>query len=333
MFLLSNWGIIWVMNCALSIFLLILLTDWISFCIILSLGSLLSILTYSIIFGAIHFPSDPSITYMTIYVIVFSILIGIIFARRKEKNSNEQIKIARLLGGTIAHEMRTFIMTIENYIYGMNKYFPVLIQGYDLASKNNLVTTSIPSTHFRIISEYPSDVHTALKKASCFINLLLINIKESLPMNNHDDKFGNFMILSCIEDAINSYPFTIQEKNYLNIIKKNDFAVIANKEIITHVLFNLISNSLYYIFNKQNAKIKIWTSSNKYYNFLSFYDNGPGIDKKDLEIIFERFYSKSKKGTGLGLSFCKYAMKSIGGDIACSSSKGRFTKFIMTFPK
>ncbi len=330
MFFMSQWSVIWMINLALSIFLLILLTDWIMFSIILTLGSLLSVIIYSLIFGQIQLPSDVTTIYMTIYIIVFSVLIGLIFARRKERNSDDKIKVARLLGGTIAHEMRTFIMTIENYAYGLNRYLPKLIEGYQASTKNSLINDPIPSVQFEIIADSSSDIHMALKKASSFIDLLLVNIKEPAPIEINNI---NFSILACVQEAINSYPLTDQEKLFFHLVMKNNFNVKGSKELITHVLFNLTNNSLYYLFNKRNATIKIWTSSSKYYNYLHFYDNGQGIEKENLELIFKRFYIGSKKGTGLGLSFCKYAMKNLGGDIVCRSSKGEFTEFILTFPK
>ncbi|KAB2836175.1 MAG: ATP-binding protein, partial [Caedimonadaceae bacterium] len=35
---------------------------------------------------------------------------------------------------------------------------------------------------------------------------------------------------------------------------------------------------------------------------------------------------------GIGLAFCKSVMKSLGGDITCTSQYGEYTEFILTFP-
>jgi two-component system CAI-1 autoinducer sensor kinase/phosphatase CqsS len=63
-------------------------------------------------------------------------------------------------------------------------------------------------------------------------------------------------------------------------------------------------------------------------------NNGPAIPIDKIKNLFEPFYTSGKKeGTGLGLDFCKKTMESFGGKIECESEIGKFTKFILSFPK
>lgn len=70
------------------------------------------------------------------------------------------------------------------------------------------------------------------------------------------------------------------------------------------------------------------------YVVLSVCDNGPGIEDKDLERIFEPFYTKKimgRSGTGLGLTVVWNTMRDHGGGISVkSSSEG--TCFQLFFP-
>jgi PAS domain S-box-containing protein len=70
------------------------------------------------------------------------------------------------------------------------------------------------------------------------------------------------------------------------------------------------------------------------YVVLSVDDTGPGIAEKDLEHIFEPFYSKKimgRSGTGLGLAVVWNTMEDHGGKIVVESSdKG--TRFQLYFP-
>ncbi len=70
------------------------------------------------------------------------------------------------------------------------------------------------------------------------------------------------------------------------------------------------------------------------YSVITISDNGPGIDKKDLEHIFEPFYTKKimgRSGTGLGLSIVWNTVQDHSGSIdVLSSNQG--TKFILYFP-
>lgn len=60
-------------------------------------------------------------------------------------------------------------------------------------------------------------------------------------------------------------------------------------------------------------------------------DNGPGIPKEYMGVVFEPFYSTKTSGTGIGLALCKELITNNNGDIqVISSSVG--TKFFIRLP-
>ena len=62
-------------------------------------------------------------------------------------------------------------------------------------------------------------------------------------------------------------------------------------------------------------------------------DNGLGIDKENLNKVFDPFFStKSKKGFGLGLSISYGIIKNHGGKIGVQSEVGRGTTFTILLP-
>ncbi len=71
------------------------------------------------------------------------------------------------------------------------------------------------------------------------------------------------------------------------------------------------------------------------YMVFSVKDNGPGIEKVDLEKIFEPYYSKKKMGTsgsGLGLSVVYGIVKDHCGYYDVFSEPGKGAEFVMYFP-
>ena len=65
-------------------------------------------------------------------------------------------------------------------------------------------------------------------------------------------------------------------------------------------------------------------------------DNGVGIRKEDLKLIFSRLFkcdkSRSEKGSGLGLSIAYQLAEKMGGKLAVESSPGQGATFILTLP-
>jgi len=68
---------------------------------------------------------------------------------------------------------------------------------------------------------------------------------------------------------------------------------------------------------------------------IAFRDNGPGIEDKYLERIFEKFFQVpgSPSGTGLGLAISKEFIEAQGGKIKANSVVGKGTAFSFQLPK
>lgn len=110
---------------------------------------------------------------------------------------------------------------------------------------------------------------------------------------------------------------------------------MGNKDMTRHVLANLIKNSLRAIKEADKGDISISLEKGRDYNKLIFRDTALGISKEFLEQLFEQFHTKTSadRGTGLGLAFCKMVMNGYGGDITCNAALGKYTEFVLTFPK
>jgi signal transduction histidine kinase len=69
------------------------------------------------------------------------------------------------------------------------------------------------------------------------------------------------------------------------------------------------------------------------YLLISFEDTGKGIDEKNIENIFNPFFSTKEEGTGLGLAISYGVVNRHGGDIELKSAPGKGTMFTIKLPQ
>ena len=112
----------------------------------------------------------------------------------------------------------------------------------------------------------------------------------------------------------------------------------ADKQKISQVLINLISNAIHYS-NREEALIKIKTATNNNLAIIQISDNGMGIKPEALPRIFERFYrvesSRNRKdgGSGLGLAIVKHIMEAHKQNISVESTYLEGTTFTFSLEK
>ena len=69
-------------------------------------------------------------------------------------------------------------------------------------------------------------------------------------------------------------------------------------KLIEQVIINLVDNAIKYTPGQSEINIKIYSKKNSVYFEIS--DNGPGINKEDINHIFEIFYKGNKNNADSG---------------------------------
>ena len=103
--------------------------------------------------------------------------------------------------------------------------------------------------------------------------------------------------------------------------------------LINRVLANLIGNAIKYAGDGSEVFVKSW--DDEQWVYIEIKDTGKGIDEKDLDFIFDKFYrvknddSHKIKGSGLGLYLVKYFIELHHGHIEVSSKPNEGTTFLI----
>lgn len=112
--------------------------------------------------------------------------------------------------------------------------------------------------------------------------------------------------------------------------------VCVDKDKMSQVLNNLISNAVKYTDNYGNIQITVIQENENV--VITVEDNGCGIDDNDIQYIFERFYrtdksrNRSTGGAGIWLTITRAIVQLHGGTIHVESKKGVGSLFKVTIP-
>jgi light-regulated signal transduction histidine kinase (bacteriophytochrome) len=121
------------------------------------------------------------------------------------------------------------------------------------------------------------------------------------------------------------------------ITVENELPVIeCEKTRIAQVFQNLLSNAVKYM-DKPQGDIRISCVEEGDYWKFGVADNGPGIEKKYYEKIFQLFQTLASRdeseSTGIGLTVIKKIVEMYGGRIWVESKVNQGSTFFFTLPK
>lgn len=112
--------------------------------------------------------------------------------------------------------------------------------------------------------------------------------------------------------------------------------IMAEKTSMQQILQNLISNAIRYL-DKPEGHVQIDCTEREDAWCISVADNGPGIEPRHFERIFQLFQTLNPRdrveSTGVGLSIVKKIVEQYGGQVWIESKIGQGSTFYFTVPK
>ena len=227
-----------------------------------------------------------------------------------EDRKNDEIKAEFI--SNASHELKTPITSISGFS-------ELLIDSYDSISKEKM-------------ENYLNRIHDeALHMKETIDELLYLSNLDNHSLDLSEDVYLDELVMEVYDEY-----FDKVTKEGLSFTRN----VVASKtlgsnNLIKHLIINLVENAIKY--NKENGSIDITLEKNEEYTILKVSDTGIGIEEKNLDKIFERFYrvdeSRSRKtgGTGIGLPICKKICAAHNTTISVDSKIGVGTVFTIPF--
>ncbi|MDD5060188.1 MAG: PAS domain S-box protein [Candidatus Omnitrophica bacterium] len=208
------------------------------------------------------------------------------------------------LAATVAHELRNPLAAIKMAVYNAQR-----------------------KAQNPILDKHFSNIGIKLHESENIIDNLLFYSKIKAP---HTASINLFNIIStCINDAKSRFP-----EYQISIIRNDDviknLLVEADAVQMKEVFTNLLINSFDATGPGGHIEIKAETAGGIVK--IAVKDNGMGIEKADLENIFQPFFSTKAKGTGLGLTVAQQVVKLHDGSIYIESQQGKGTTVTVALP-
>lgn len=233
----------------------------------------------------------------------------------QEKEERER----RLFVSNVSHELRTPLTSVKSYLEALD----------DGALREDIAPSFIKVSL--------DETNRMMRMISDLLNLSRID-NHATSLEVELTNFTAFMtfILNRFDQIKNQH--TLNDKHY-DIVR--DYAITPiwieiDTDKMTQVFDNILNNAIKY--SPDGGQIRVSMKTTETQLIIAISDEGLGIPKKDLPLIFDRFYrvdkarSRAQGGTGLGLAIAKEIIKQHRGFIWAKSDYGNGSTFTVVLP-
>ncbi|MDO5712899.1 MAG: HAMP domain-containing sensor histidine kinase [Tissierellia bacterium] len=165
-------------------------------------------------------------------------------------------------------------------------------------------------------------------------------IEELLEISEIEKTTGSLQklnISNLLSEFLDKARFDAVESSIIiNCDLEPELEIIGNQRMVYLLFENLLSNAIH--FSKKEIFITLKGRNDGI--LLTIKDDGPGISKKEIGLIWNRFYRGKEhlpkveyEGAGLGLPLVKKVVEIHNGWVAAKNNKGKGATFTVFLPK
>lgn len=233
--------------------------------------------------------------------------------REMEKEVERQENVRRQFMMDVAHEMRTPLTTMNGLLDGL---------------KYNMVPESRRGRSLELIS---SETQRLIRLVNENLDYEKIRSNQIVLVQH---RFAGLGAIRAVVEQMQA--LTKVKNNEISYECDSEFSVYADYDRFVQILVNITKNANQFT-DDGKIVVKAWNDGKK--AIVEISDTGIGIDKREINEIWERFYKAdiSRKSTkygesGLGLAIVKSLVDSHHGRISVRSEIGQGTTFRVVFP-
>ena len=231
------------------------------------------------------------------------------------ENLQQRINVAETFSTEIAHEIRNPLASLKG-------------------ASEILNTTTDPEKRKKLIGIIAHDIERIERLITDYSQMLK---DEASLSRSKMEKINLSNVVKNVCDDFNSDISNLGKKINIEIVKESknkSLEVFGVETRLEQILANLLDNAV--SFSPENGSIQVSCLEKEKKVYLVVEDEGPGFNEKNINQVFERFYSnrpeKFGKHSGLGLNIVKNITELHGGQIQVSNRKKRGARIEIQFP-
>lgn len=247
--------------------------------------------------------------------IVVLIFLGAFLIARDISRESETMRLKSEFVHNVSHELKTPLTLIRLYAETLQR-------------KGNLK------------SEQKQEAYQIINKESERLSHMINNVLDfaRIEMGKKEFNFEKGDLSHLVLETVDSYRYHLEKKGFTihTDIASNLPKTSFDREAMASVVINLLSNAMKFSPQKKEVTVRLYTENDN--TVLQVADRGIGIDPKELDRIFERFYritdkvASETRGSGLGLPLVKHIIEVHGGEIKVESEPGKGSIFSVVLP-
>ena len=236
--------------------------------------------------------------------LITKVTLGIEEGKKKDKAILQQSKLARMgsMISMIAHQWRQPLSELSGVLMEL-----------ELATK------------FKKVNE--EHILNSIERSNEMIEFMSNTIDDFRNFYKPDKKKENFLISDACTKALHIVDATLHNLSIDLVFNiKEDKLIFGYPNEYSQVVLNIISNATDILVERkiEKPKIEITITAKGLQSIVTIKDNANGIDEKNIESIFDPYYSTkdSSKGTGLGLYISKLIIeRNMGGELSVENDE------------
>ncbi|WP_158799957.1 PAS domain S-box protein [Pedobacter sp. L105] len=213
--------------------------------------------------------------------------------------------------GMVSHELKTPLTSLKGYVQ---------ILQMKVKKEQNVFTAEVLDKASRQVQKMTSMINGFLNISRLESGKIVLD-KSAFRL---DQLLGNL-----IEEAR-----LVDSSHHFTYLPSAEIEIIADEDKIGNVISNLLSNAVKY--SPSNSEIKISCSLTDGMAQITVTDQGIGIEAKDIEKLFERYYrvehNNNISGFGIGLYLSAEIAARHNGKIWVESEPGQGATFYFVLP-